>query len=264
MSKYYLSLCSIIKDERYLEEFIIYYNILGVEHFYIYDNESSYSISDRLNKPYFQKLCTILKIKGQIQQLNAYNDCIQNFGKETKWLIVVDGDEYIVPKKDWSMRDFLNKYEDAHAIGINWVMYGSSFYDKKQEGLLINNYRYCSNTQNKHIKTVFQPKYVKNFTKDPHHLNIHNPSKYIDAKRNIISGPFNNNFTIDIIQINHYTGKSKEEQYEKNKRGYPDHLGQYNVPNDNVIHTLYNDVIDNFIADKYLDHVKSYFEKNNL
>ena len=186
MSKYYLSLCCIIKDERYLEEFIVYYNILGVEHFYIYDNDSSYSISDRLNKPYFQKICTVINIKGQIQQLNAYNNCIQNFGKETKWLIVVDGDEYIVPKKDWSMRDFLNKYEDAHAIGINWVMYGSSFYDKKQEGFLIDKYRYCSNTQNKHIKTVFQPKYVKNFTSDPHHLNIHNPSKYIDPKRNII------------------------------------------------------------------------------
>ena len=33
MSKYYLSLCCIIKDERYLEEFIVYYNVLGVEHF---------------------------------------------------------------------------------------------------------------------------------------------------------------------------------------------------------------------------------------
>ena len=41
MSKYYLSLCCIIKNERYLEEFINYYRILGVEHFYIFDNESS-------------------------------------------------------------------------------------------------------------------------------------------------------------------------------------------------------------------------------
>jgi hypothetical protein len=30
---YSLSLCCIIKDERYLEEFIIYYTLLGVEHF---------------------------------------------------------------------------------------------------------------------------------------------------------------------------------------------------------------------------------------
>ena len=71
MSKYYLSLCCIIKDERYLEEFIVYYNILGVEHFYIYDNESSLPISKRLDKPYFQKICTIINIKGQIQQLNS-------------------------------------------------------------------------------------------------------------------------------------------------------------------------------------------------
>ena len=37
--KYFLSLCCIIKDEKYLEEFIIYHHIVGVEHFYIYDNE---------------------------------------------------------------------------------------------------------------------------------------------------------------------------------------------------------------------------------
>ena len=54
--KYFLSLCCIIKDERYLEEFIIYYNLLGVEHFYIYDNESNYKISERLNHYYFKPL----------------------------------------------------------------------------------------------------------------------------------------------------------------------------------------------------------------
>ena len=39
--KYFLSLTAIIKDEDYLEEFIIYYMILGVEHFFLYDNEST-------------------------------------------------------------------------------------------------------------------------------------------------------------------------------------------------------------------------------
>ena len=37
--KYFLSVCCIIKNERYLEEFIIYHHIIGVEHFYIYDNK---------------------------------------------------------------------------------------------------------------------------------------------------------------------------------------------------------------------------------
>jgi len=41
MKYHYLSLCCIIKDESNIEEFIMYYTILGVTKFYIYDNESS-------------------------------------------------------------------------------------------------------------------------------------------------------------------------------------------------------------------------------
>ena len=56
--KYKLSLLCIIKNEDYLEEFIIYHRMLGVEHFYIYDNESSFPVSERLNHYYY--LCTAI------------------------------------------------------------------------------------------------------------------------------------------------------------------------------------------------------------
>ena len=101
--KYYLSLCTIIKNERYLEEFIIYYIIIGVEHFYIYDNESTPSIRERLNKPFFNEICTIIDFPGKHKQLPAYQHFINTFRNETEWAVVCDGDEYIVPKVDWSL-----------------------------------------------------------------------------------------------------------------------------------------------------------------
>ena len=73
--KYYLSLCCIIKDERYLEEFIMYYHVLGVEHFYIYDNNSSYPIKNRLNSFYYNKLCTIINFPGK----KKTNACLPSF-----------------------------------------------------------------------------------------------------------------------------------------------------------------------------------------
>lgn len=260
MSKYYLSLCCIIKNERYLEQFIVYHNLLGVEHFYIYDNDSSIPIFNRLDKPYFHKLCTVINFPGHIQQLNAYNNCIEKYGSETKWLITIDGDEYILPKKDNNIPDFLSKYEDAHAVGINWIMFGSNYHDKIQNGYLIDKYRRCSNTQNEHIKTIFQPKYADKFTWNPHHLNMQHRNKYIDAKRNIISKPFNSNHTTDIIQINHYHHKSTEDTHEKHKRGFPGNMRKPLIPDN--LHALNNDIIDNLLADKYLDKVKSYFDEN--
>ena len=251
--KYFLSLCCIIKNERYLEEFIMYYRILGVEHFYIYDNESTEPIENRLNKSYFKKMCTVIKIQGKIQQLNAYNDCIKKTNGITKWLIIVDGDEFILPKKHNSIRDFLKEYSNYHAIGINWMMYGTSFHDKKQEGFVIDNYRFHENKQNRHIKTICKPDEVVKIV-NPHYVILKDPSKYVDPHKRIISGPFNENNTIDIIQINHYWGKSLEEHYEKRDRGRATtHKIRVIIENP---HIKYNVKIDNLICDKYLSKLQ--------
>jgi hypothetical protein len=167
---YNITLCCIIKDEKYLEEFIIYYRVLGVDHICIYDNESVPPIRERLNKDYFKDFCTIIDLPGKIKQPTAYMDCLQNFGKFTKWLIFVDGDEYILPKKHTNLIDFLQEYDDAQAIGINWLMFGSSYHDKKPQGFLIDNYRHCNTTQNPHIKSIVKPEYIINEYKDPHYF----------------------------------------------------------------------------------------------
>ena len=262
--KYYLSLCCIIKNEKYLEQFIVYYHVLGVEHFYIYDNDSSPRISDRLNNNYFKNLCTIIPFSGKMKQLPAYNDCINITKNETKWLVVVDGDEYIYPKQDFSLRDFISKYDNYHAVGINWVFFGSSFHEKSQDGILIDKFRHCNKNQNEHIKTICQPRFTISF-RDPHCVNLQNPSKYTDPNYNIISGPYNKNHTIDKIQINHYHLKSREDLHRKKELGStPDRLERYKGPDDAVLHQLDNDIIDNDICDKYLEHIKRYIQENNI
>ena len=253
----YLSICCIIKNERYLEEFIVYHHIVGVEHFYIYDNNSDYPIKDRLNNFYFNRLCTIIDFPGHAKQMPAYKHCIKTFGNKTKWLAIIDGDEYIVPKKDWSIRDILNKNENVHALGINWVVFGSNRYDYTPDGFLVDKYRYCHRGQNSHIKSIVQPQYVTHVN-DPHSVNIRDPSKYKDCKKNTISGPFNNNYTIDLIQINHYHYRSLEDYIKKHNRGNAD--GTPNVVVQQNHHAMCNDIVDNFLPDKYLKDIQYYFK----
>ena len=253
---YYLSLCCIIKNEKYLEEFIVYHNIVGVEHFYIYDNNSDHPIRDRLNNFYFNRLCTIIDFPGHAKQMPAYNHCIKHFGRQTKWLAIIDGDEYILPKQDWSIHDVLNKHEDTQALGINWVLFGSNHYDNIQEGFLVDKYRMCGNGQDHHVKSIVQPRYV-NSIENPHYGNIRDPSKYRDCKKNVISGALNNNYTIDLIQINHYSFKSLEDYIKKHHRGNAD--GTPNVEIMQNHHAIYNDIIDNFLPDKYLTNINYYF-----
>lgn len=256
-SKYFLSVCTIIKDERNLEEFILYHWIHGVEHFYIYDNESAIPIKDRLNFYLFKKICTIIYFPGKPQQLNSYNHCLKNYGHETTWLYFTDGDEYILPKKHTSLRNFLIKNNDAHAIGINWVFFGTSFHEKKQSGFVIDNYRYTCNAQDQHIKTVCKPFFSIRFD-TPHHVILKDASKYKDPLGNIISGPFNKiPGNSDIIQINHYYTRSIEESYEKQNRGRTDALLEYTIPH---LHELNNDIKDDLISDKYLHIIQKLYE----
>ena len=231
--------CFIIKDENNLEEFIIYHHLIGVEHFFIYDNESKIPIKKRLDHNFFKNICSVIEIKGSVQQINAYNDCIKKTKNNVNWLIVIDGDEFIYLKKHKHINSFLNDYKECHAIGINWLMFGSSFHEEKQKGLVIDNYIYCKDSQDKHIKTICKPRYVSHMP-NPHYVVLHNPQLYMDTHRNVINGPFNENKNDDIIRINHYWGKSLEDMEEKVKRGRAPTQEKRKMPKN--YHMLYNKV----------------------
>jgi hypothetical protein len=259
--KYFLSLGCIIKDEDYLEEFLVYYRVLGVEHFFIYDNDSTIPIYKRLEKTKLKDFCTIIFCPGKAKQIPAYNHLIKYTKNLTEWLIVVDGDEFILPKKHKSLRDFLKEYKDYHAIGINWVMYGSSHHEKKQDGFIIDKYRKNSGVQGRHIKTICKPLYVKKI--DIHCVIPVNPNKYIDPHKRIIKAiPFNEKYTIDIIQINHYWGKSMEDMLQKINRGRAPSDTKREIPTN--YHEEDNSTICNLIADKYLNNIIKYFNNYNI
>ena len=253
---YFLSLCVIIKDESNLIEFILYHWLIGVEHFYLYDNESNPSLKNILNHYIFKKICTIIYFPGKGVQMNAYNHCLKTYGEKTKWLGIIDGDEYIFPKKHYSLRDFLSEYDNYHAIGINWILYGTSFHETKQKGFIIDNYRYCSNKQDKHIKSIFKPQYTKNCY-NQHYVELYDPLKYTDPKKNIIFGPFNNIENTNIIQINHYVSKSFEDLFDKYNRGKACGNGEYDII---YSHTENNDIKDDTICEKYLIHLKKIYD----
>lgn len=258
--KYYLSLCCVIKDERYIKEFLIYYIIQGVEHFFLYDNESKKSLKKVLKEPIFKKYCTIIEYPGKCVQMPVYNDCLEKNRNDTYWLIYVDADEFILPKKKFTVREFLNDYEDYHALGINWVMFGSNGHEKRQKGLLIDNYVRCGDC-NMHVKTICQPKYVE-YICNPHFVITKDPSKFVDPDRNILDGPFNKNGKTNLIQINHYWGKSLQEYKKKVKKGRPDQVEKNNFIKEYM--NIFNKNKDKKIKTKYSHIVKHLFKENGI
>ena len=260
---YKVSICSIIKDERYLEEFIIYHQLIGVEHFYIYDNGSENGIKDRLNKFYYREICTIIEYPGKCMQIASYNDCINRYKEETEWLIIIDSDEYINIKMDKDIKEFLKKYEEYEGIIINWVIYGSNYYNNIQEGLLIEKYTRCENKQDKHYKSIVKIKEVIEID-NPHICKMRDGSKYIDVKYNKVTNIYNNNYTIDMIQINHYMMRSTEDRIEKYNRGNADSNNRIYLHENH--HEMYNDIEDKSLRNKYKGKIERilYLIKNKV
>ena len=56
------AICLLIKDEnKYLHEWIDWYNALGIEHYYIYDNDSHIPVKDTLLELYPENLFTFVE-----------------------------------------------------------------------------------------------------------------------------------------------------------------------------------------------------------
>jgi hypothetical protein len=211
--KYFLSILIPVKNENdYLEDYIKYYLYHGVEHFYIYDNESDVFAKEALTK--YLDICTVVRFPGKGVQMEIFQHFLDNYKDETKWVAVIDIDEFIFPKKHDKIKDFLIEFDNYDAIAINWLMFGDGHNAKKIRGPLIKNYLYSQKQQHPNFKTIYKTSAVAALP-HPHLGKLKWFKKYVDPKKNKIRSVSNTNPTQDIIQINHYFSRSEEEYLKK-------------------------------------------------
>lgn len=242
--QYNLSVLAIVKDEGpYLREWIEYHRIVGVDKFYIYDNESSDNIA-KILAPYIKEgIVDYTYWPGQAQQLPAYADWLVKHKMDTKWVAVIDLDEFILPISEKSIIDYLNKLPlEVSAAVISWFMFGSNGHDKKPDGLVIESYTKRAKKKHYHYKTIANPRLC-------HGLHVH---KHFNVGRTVYA-------TEDKIRINHYHCKSWQE-YSKRKirgsafRGLAAAQTRYTREFFDARDT--NEVSDTLILERYLEQLK--------
>jgi len=211
---HFLSLIAPLKDEEsYLIEFIAYYLIHGVDHFYFYDNESRIPVTDVVAG--YRDKCTVLRAPGEAVQSRAYAHFCKHFRHETRWIAMFDVDEFVLPHQHASFREFLLDYDDCDGIGINWVMFGDGHHKTRPRGGVIESYLYREAKQSTCIKSVVKSEKLIGFPDNPHFAALADGSRYVDAHLNPITGAYNENHTIDVVQLNHYFTKSQAEWSRK-------------------------------------------------
>lgn len=222
--KYKISIVCIVKNEgTYLREWLKYHISCGVEHFYIYDNDSEDNTYSVLRE--FNDYVTYTRISGKVRQLDAYNDALNRFSLESELLAVIDADEFLYsPLGNHNVCSAVAPYFQNKSVGgfvVNWLIYGSSNFEKRPYGLVTDNFLYRSKidfSKNHFVKTICNPRKVFNFTIS--HAANYFPRFYaINEKQELVNWASTDTVNISTIRLNHYYSKSKMEFLKKRDRG---------------------------------------------
>lgn len=223
--KYDLAICAIFQNEAdYLREWIEFHKLVGVKHFYLYNNLSTDHYR-KILKPYIQSgEVELIDWKYQtntdgsnwpIIQARAYNHAIESSKNKVKWLAIIDTDEFLFPIETDSLSEFLLDYEDVAALCVNWQMYGTSGVKRILPGhLLIEDLIYKAPTgygENQHVKSIIRPKCVKAVANP--HCCVFLPGFYqVNPNKEPFSGPYSS-VQIDKVRINHYWTRDEDFFY---------------------------------------------------
>ena len=223
---YEVAICLIVKDEdRYLPEWVDYHLKIGVNHFYIYDNDSKIPVASTLSKYVESGTVSVELISGKAMQMPAYARCLSKYGRLCKWIAFIDADEFIVPKTlSGNLPEFLSNYKRYGGIGLNWLVFGSNGHLQRPEGTLAQSYTkrtLKSNLVNNHIKTIAQPRHIKRVGSNPHDFIFKNGKHCVNENFERLRGP-RVTHTSNKIQLNHYFLRSLEDFKEKLERGRAD------------------------------------------
>ena len=253
-----LAIVAIMKNEgHYLKEWLDYHLLAGVDHFYIYDNESPDNQAE-VAKPYVAAgLVDYFFLPGKAMQYIAYNDAVKRFKFQCRYMAFIDGDEFIYPKRLTGggitniVDEILSNNPNAAGLAINWQIFGSNGQEKADYSRgVLERFTRCAVKDfkaNAHVKTIANPRKV-NFLLNCHYPIYFEDNYSVNEHEGFVHTAFNRPVTDDKIVINHYHCKSLEEYRLKNIRGEADRI-QIDKCNDKYSDALFADHDRNEVFD---------------
>lgn len=211
----YLAVTAMFKDDReYLIEWIEYHRLLGVEHFYLYENYAKIQErTRRLLMSYLAKDIVTLISWGypynhppiddnqdwRYTQRAAINHSLYKYGEANKWMLFIDLDEYVYPTglQNTSLLPLLEKYtkdDTIAALEMKMIWFGNSNHSncfKMPNELTIKVFqRRATDLTVKRNKCFVRPEYIDI-------ISVHYPTRIKEGKQIL-------EVSHDVLRINHY------------------------------------------------------------
>lgn len=271
--KYKLAVCAMFKNEApWLKEWIEFHKIIGVEHFYLYNNDSTDNYLEVLDPYINDGLVELIDwpsiaenwddnshlVRGTSwwgYQFKAYNACLKNVLGKVQWLAILDIDEFIVPIDGKESLQLL--LDDATKLNIgslwfSWRCFGTSNVWEISDGALITEIFFMRSEDehpwNQIPKSIHRPEAIK-------YVRIH------DAEE-LMPGYIQFRVPPEFCRINHYWAKNAKWCIEKRWKYFLEsyeQLKEVAPPADyQNIHTILSNLnlVEDRIIEQYLPELK--------
>ncbi len=125
--KFHISICGCFKNEgRFVKEWIEYHLLMGVEHFYLYNNNSEDNYKTVLQEYIDRGIVTLEKYPEIPAQPGCYKHWYDHYRGETDWVSFLDLDEFFVPLKHDNLVGWLAENDKYPLLSVYWKMFGTS------------------------------------------------------------------------------------------------------------------------------------------
>jgi glycosyl transferase family 92 len=139
----YLSACTLFRDDAdYLPEWLEFHLLVGIERFFLYDNESTDDYRDVL-APYVEEGTVVVQhwphaFPDAIAA--AHDHCLKEHGAESRWIAFMDVDEFLFSPTGEALPETLADYESFPGVVASRKNFGTSGHVTRPPGLVIENY----------------------------------------------------------------------------------------------------------------------------
>jgi len=221
-----LAVCAIFRNEApYLREWIEFHRLVGVEHFYLYQNRSDDDWQTVLSP--FQDEGVVEVIDWPVippAQMQAYQHFIDWQKGRPGWVAILDCDEFLFSPCYATISDALVQIPETWgAVGVNWLCFGASGQDLATPGLVIERFTFRRADNfgpHVHIKSLVRMDRIQAAGANPHYFQVRGGT--CNEAGEEVNGPFSSPPSHRLLRINHYHTKSRQEYLQRIALGKAD------------------------------------------
>ena len=229
-----IGICALFRDEaNHLLEWIAYHLAIGFDHIVLFNNDSRDGGAEHVAQSIFAPFITLIDWPERPGQMTAYQYFADHLAKSFEWVAFIDIDEFVHPLEHTSIREVLPTFADASCVQIQWLTFGSSGHVARPSALTLEAYDMRLPEYDLRcgwVKSLARGDDLVGMTDEVHMMEV--TGRMCNTRGETVKPTGVLPRCHDVMTLNHYYTRSKEDWSVKRGRGYAARLGVNSIYRD--------------------------------